>query len=73
MNIPAHIRLPLDLGARFRSAAWDGRPIEARLEKGMDSDFLRIDHRLDGGTLIVQLAPHPQKGKGTTPEISPPA
>jgi hypothetical protein len=73
MNIPAHIRLPLDLGARFRSAAWDGRPIAARVEGGMDSDFLHLDHRLDGGTLTVQLAPHPQKGQGTTPEISPPA
>ena len=70
MGIPAHIRLPLDLGARFRSAAWDGQPVEARIEKGMDSDFIHIDHRLDGGTLTVQLAPHPQKGKGTTPEIS---
>ena len=37
----------------------------------MDSDFIHIDHLLDGGTLTAQLAPHPQKGKGTTPAISP--
>ena len=71
MGIPAHIRLPLDLGSRFMDATWNGQPVSARIEKGMDSDFIHIDHRLDGGTLTVQLAPHPQKGKGTTPVVSP--
>ncbi len=71
LGIPAHIRLPLDLGARFRSAAWNGKPVKARMEKGMDTDFVHVDHRLDGGTLTVKLAPHPQKGKGGTPMIDP--
>ena len=71
MGIPAHIRLPLDLGARFRSAAWNGKPVKARIEKGMDSDFIHMDHCLDGGTLTVRLAPHPQKGKGGTTYVTP--
>lgn len=70
-GIPAHIRLPLDLGARFKSAAWNGKPLKARIEHGLDSDFIHVDHRLDGGTLVIRLAPHPQKGKGTTPEVKP--
>jgi len=69
-GIPGHIRLPLDLSSRFKSAVWDGKPVKVRFEKGMDSDFVHVNHQLDGGTLTVQLAPHPQKGK-STPEIIP--
>jgi hypothetical protein len=71
LGIPAHIRLPLDLGARFRSATWNGKPVHARIEPGIDSDFVHTSHKLDGGTLVVQLAPHPQKGHGSTTEIRP--
>ena len=70
-GITAHIRLPLDLGARFLRATWNGKPVKARVEKGLDSDFIYVDHKLDGGELLIRLKPHPQKGKGTTPEINP--
>ncbi len=56
---------PRDRVYRTAQAALD------RLEKGMDSDFLHVDHLLDGGQLRIELAPHPQKGKGTTPLIDP--
>lgn len=71
VGVMAHIRVPLDLAARFRGASWSGQDIETRLEKGMDSHFIHVDHVLDGGQLKVELDPHPQKGKGTTPVIDP--
>ena len=73
VGIPAHFRLPLDLASRFRNATWNGLQIEARIEQGMDSAFLYVDHVLDGGTLLVHLDPHPGKGTGTTPSIYPQA
>ncbi|HEY3418751.1 MAG TPA: hypothetical protein VGM23_17895, partial [Armatimonadota bacterium] len=69
VGIPAHFRLPLDVAARFNSAAWNGTPLEARIEQGMDSAFIYTDHLLDGGTLRIQLAPHPGKEKGSTPSV----
>jgi len=71
VGIPAHFRLPLDVAARFRSASWNGKPLDARVEQGMDSAFIYADHVLDGGTLLIQLDPHPGKGKGTTPSVHP--
>lgn len=65
VGIPAHIRLPLDLGDRFNNATWGGRPVKTRIEKGMDSDFILVDHVLDGSEFKVKLTPHPQQGKGT--------
>lgn len=69
--IPAHIRLPLDLGSRFKRAFWGDQPITGSIEHGMDSDFLHVEHRLDGETLRIELNSHPQKGHGTTPQIHP--
>ena len=71
VGIVAHIRLPLDLGSRFKRASWNGEDLQSRLEKGMDSDFIHVDHVLDGGELKVELSPHPQKGKGGTPCVDP--
>lgn len=71
LGIQAHIRLPLDLGSRFKRALWNGNPVEARVEQGIDSDFVHVDHRLDGGELRIELAPHPQKNQGTTPAVVP--
>jgi len=73
VGVPAHIRLPLDLASRFKGAAWDGEPVDVRVEQGMDCAFLHVDHALDGGALEVQLDPHPQKGQGTTPAVLPKA
>lgn len=70
VGVPAHFRLPLDVASRFTSASWDGLPLDVRVEQGMDSAFIYADHVLDGGTLQIQLAPHPGKGKGTTPTVS---
>lgn len=69
VGIPAHFRLPLDVAARFRSASWNGKPLDARVEQGMDSAFIYADHVLDGGALVIQLDPHSGKGKGTTPTV----
>ncbi len=71
LDIPAHFRLPLDLAARFRGAEWNGVPIEVHLEHGFDSDFICLEHRLDGGELLLRLAPHPDKGRGTTQVVYP--
>lgn len=71
VGLPAHFRLPLDLGARFKSAAWNGQPVQAAVEQGLDCASIRVDHALDGGALTVQLEPHPWKGKGTTPALKP--
>ncbi len=71
VGVPGHFRLPLDLGARFTSAAWNGAPVAARVEEGIECAFIRVEHVLDGGTLTVQLAPHVWKGKGTTPSLKP--
>ena len=64
VGILAHFRLPLDVAARFNNAAWNGNPLEVRIDQGMDSAFIHVDHVLDGGALCIQLAPHPGKGKG---------
>ena len=71
VGVPAHFRLPLDLGARFKSAAWNGQPVAAKVEEGLECAFIRVDHALDGGVLTVQLDPHPWKGKGTTHSVKP--
>jgi len=71
VGITAHFRLPLDQPARFKSATWNGQVIETRMEQGMDSAFIHVDHLLDGGALVIQLDPHPGKGKGTTPTVHP--
>lgn len=71
LGIMGHIRLPLDFGNRYRSATWGGKPVEIRMEKGMDSDFICLSHQIDGDELQIKLVPHPQKGKGTTPVINP--
>lgn len=71
VGIPAHIRLPLDLGARFKCADWEGTPVDASVENGMDGDFVHVDHVLDGGMLTLSLLPHPGKGKGGTREVRP--
>ncbi|MCG2739258.1 MAG: hypothetical protein L6300_03340, partial [Syntrophaceae bacterium] len=70
IGLPAHIRLPLDYMGRFKKATWAGQPIKVRVEQGLDSAFVFVDHKLDGGELKILLAPHPQKGKGT-PQIDP--
>lgn len=71
LGMLAHIRLPLDLGSRFRQATWNGQPAPASVTQGLDSAFIHVEHVLDGGELLVQLDPHPQKGKGSTPSIKP--
>jgi hypothetical protein len=71
VGIPAHFRLPLDVAARLKGASWNGQSVETRVEQGMDSAFIYADHVLDGGTLVVQLDRHPEKGKGTTPIVHP--
>jgi hypothetical protein len=68
-----HFRLPVDLAERVREVRWAGAPLAFRKETLMGQDFVRVDHPLDGGELTVHLDPHPQKGKGTTPIIEPPA
>ena len=69
VGILAHFRLPLDVTARFKDASWSGKYLKVRIEQGMDSAFIYLDHVLDGGTLNVQLDPHPGKGKGSTPTV----
>ena len=69
VGIPAHFRLPLDVAARFKGASWNGTPLDARVEQGMDSAFIHTSHVLDGGALLIQLDPHPGKGKGSTPTV----
>ncbi|HEY3416437.1 MAG TPA: hypothetical protein VGM23_06090 [Armatimonadota bacterium] len=69
LDIPGHLRLPLDLATRLREARWAGEPVAYRTMESMGQDFVLIDHVLDGGELTLHLAPHPQKGKGTTPEV----
>jgi hypothetical protein len=71
LNITGHIRLPIDLGSRFHSAMWGDCPVKVQIIKGMDSDFIYLDHKLDGEELKIKLNPHPDKGKGTTPHIIP--
>ena len=64
---PAWIGIDTPLG--YLNDSWN---IAVRLlEKGMDSHFIYLDHLLDGGELKVELNPHPQKTKGTTPLIDP--
>jgi hypothetical protein len=70
VGVPAHIRLPLDRASRFKCAMWGDQPVEARIEQGMDSAFICVDHVLDGCELTIRLYPHPQKNKGTTPFVS---
>ncbi|HEY3332490.1 MAG TPA: hypothetical protein VGK19_20845 [Capsulimonadaceae bacterium] len=69
VGIPAHFRIPLDLASRFKRATWNGEPLAARIEQGMDTAFVYASHVLDGGELLIHLDPHPGKGRGTTPSV----
>jgi hypothetical protein len=68
-GIAAHFRIPLDVASRFKQATWIGKKVNARVEQGIDSAFVYVDHILDGGELVVHLDAHPQKGRGTTPMV----
>ncbi|HEY3397644.1 MAG TPA: hypothetical protein VGM19_08300 [Armatimonadota bacterium] len=72
-ELPAlgHFRLPVDLASRVREVRWAGEPLPYRIETHLGQDFVYADHQLDGGELTVIMDPHPQKGKGTTPQIKP--
>ncbi|MFA6294662.1 MAG: hypothetical protein WC637_22915 [Victivallales bacterium] len=66
-------RIPIDYAGRVQNADWGGVPVQFTIVKLMGQSFITLEHVLDGKELVIGLAPHPQKGKGTTPfiEVSP--
>ncbi|MFZ2655566.1 MAG: hypothetical protein WAX69_11610 [Victivallales bacterium] len=62
-------RIPIDYAGRVMNAKWGNAPVEFEITRSMGQSFVTLEHALDGGELLLGLAPHPQKGKGTTPLI----
>jgi hypothetical protein len=73
LDVPGRFRIPIDLAQRVQSARWNDERVEFLTICLMGQPFVVLEHVLDGGELTLQLSPHPQKDKGTTPmiEISP--
>jgi hypothetical protein len=73
LDVRGCFRIPVDFAERVRTADWGGAPVEFSITESMGHRFISLEHLLDGRELTIRLAPHPQKGKGTTPfvEVSP--
>ncbi len=62
-------RIPVDCPERVSNVLWGDMPVKFSMVKSMDNSFISLEHDLDGQGLTIELEPHPQKGKGTTPFI----
>lgn len=73
LDVRGCFRIPIDDAGRVRRVHWGNAPAEFSITESMGQNFISLEHALDGKELTIGLAPHPQKGKGTTPfvEISP--
>jgi hypothetical protein len=69
LEAQGRFRIPIDYAGRVERAVWNGQPVAFSIVRLMGQSFVTLEHSLDGGELTLELAPHPQKGKGTTPFV----